>query len=37
RLAKDHERLPGTLAGLHFVAFACRMLHKLALLPSASP
>ncbi len=37
RLAKDHERLPGTLAGLHFVAFACRMLHKLALLPGASP
>jgi transposase len=37
RLAKDHERLPGTLAGLHFVAFACLMLHKLALLPSASP
>ena len=23
RLAKDYERLPATLAGLHFVAFAC--------------
>lgn len=27
RLAR--ERLPGTLAGLHFVAFACFMLHQL--------
>jgi len=26
RLARDHERLPETLAGLHFVAFACLML-----------
>ena len=23
RLVKDYERLPTTLAGLHFVAFAC--------------
>ena len=23
RLAKDYERLPETVAGLHFVAFAC--------------
>jgi transposase len=37
RLAKDYERLPETVAGLHFVAFACLMLHKLALLPGASP
>ena len=37
RLAKDYERLPETVAGLHFVAFACLMLHKLALLPTASP
>jgi transposase len=37
RLAKDDERLPGTLAGLHFVAFACLMLHKLLLPPSGSP
>ena len=33
RLAKDYERLPETVAGLHFVAFACLMLHKL-LLPA---
>jgi transposase len=26
RLAKDYERLPATLVGLHFVAFACLML-----------
>ena len=26
RLAKDYERLPGTLAGLHFIAAACLML-----------
>jgi transposase len=26
RLAKDYERLPATLAGLHFVAAACLML-----------
>jgi transposase len=26
RLARDYERLPQTLAGLHFVAFACLML-----------
>src|SRR5205814_686214 len=29
RLARDYERLPETLAGLHFVAFACLMLHRL--------
>lgn len=28
RLAKDYERLPGTLAGLHFVAFAILMLTR---------
>ena len=28
RLAKDYERLPETVAGLHFVAFACLMLHR---------
>jgi transposase len=37
RLAKDYERLPETVAGLHFVAFACLMLHKLPLLPITSP
>jgi transposase len=26
RLARDYERLPETLAGLHFVAFATLML-----------
>ena len=28
RLAKDYERLPTTLAGLHFVAFACLFLQQ---------
>jgi transposase len=28
RLAKDYERLPTTLVGLHFVAFVCLMLHR---------
>jgi transposase len=28
RLVKDYERLPDTLAGLHFVAFACLFLHQ---------
>ncbi len=32
RLARDYERLPQTLAGLHFLAFACLMLtHVVAL------
>jgi transposase len=30
RLAKDYERLPSVLAGLHFIAFACLMVHKAA-------
>ena len=29
RLARDYERLPATLAGLHFVAFVCLMLQQL--------
>lgn len=29
RLAKDYERLPTTVAGLHLVAFACLMLKSL--------
>jgi hypothetical protein len=29
RLARDYERLPETLAGLHFVAFANLMLSRL--------
>lgn len=28
RLVHDYERLPKTVRGLHFVAFACLMLHK---------
>src|SRR5579859_6333822 len=28
RLVKDYERLPETVKGLHFVAFACLMLNK---------
>ncbi len=28
RLARDYERLPDVLAGLHFVAFACLMLRR---------
>lgn len=34
RLAKDDERRPGTVAGVHVLAFACLMLHNL--LPPAS-
>jgi transposase len=29
RLARDYERLPETVAGLHFIAFACLMLQKI--------
>jgi transposase len=29
RLARDYERLPQTLAGLHFVVFACLMVRSL--------
>lgn len=36
RLARDYERLASTLAGLHFVAFAIIMLHKLVGLLSQS-
>ena len=28
RLVRDYERLPETLKGLHFAAFACLMLNK---------
>ncbi len=28
RLVKDYERLAETVAGLHFVAFACLFLHR---------
>jgi len=29
RLARDYERLPTVLAGLHFVVFTCLMLAQL--------
>jgi transposase len=37
RLAKDYERLPETVVGLHFVAFACLMLHRALVSLAASP
>ena len=37
RLARDYERLPETVAGLHFVAFACLMLHRLVTVAAQSP
>ena len=37
RLARDYERVPETVAGLHFVAFACLMLHRLLTVVVQSP
>ena len=37
RLARDYERLPETVAGLHFVVFACLMLHRLVTTAARSP
>ncbi len=37
RLAKDYERLPETVAGLHFVAFACLFLHRAIVVLGPSP
>ena len=37
RLARDYERLAQTLAGLHYLAFACLMLHRLIPFVNASP
>ena len=37
RLARDYERLPETVAGLHFIAFACLMLHRLLTVAVNSP
>ena len=37
RLAKDYERLPEVVAGLHFLAFACLMLHRLVTVVAQSP
>ncbi len=31
RLVRDYERLPETVAGLHFIAFACLMLQRTAM------
>lgn len=37
RLARDYERLPETLAGLHLLAFAVLMLHRFALIMAHCP
>jgi transposase len=37
RLAKDYERLPETVAGLHFLAFVTLMLHRLVTQVAQSP
>jgi transposase len=37
RLARDYERLPETLAGLHFLAFACLFLHRVIPLLDQAP
>ena len=36
RLARDYERLPTVLAGLHFLAFVCLLLHQVIPLMSSS-
>src|SRR5215207_3041339 len=36
RLARDYERLPQTVAGLHFIAFSCLMLRNFTLLLATS-
>ena len=37
RLARDYERLPSTVEGLYFLAFACLMLRQLFILAAQSP
>jgi transposase len=37
RLARDYERLPETFAGLHFIAFACLMAHRMLVTAAQSP
>jgi len=37
RLARDDERLPDSFAGLHVVAFACLMLHRLVTVVAQGP
>ena len=36
RLARDYERLARTLAGFHYLAFACLMLHRIIPIISSS-
>ena len=36
RLARDYERLPETVAGLHFIAFSYLMLHRFVLTVASS-
>ncbi|CAA9454118.1 MAG: hypothetical protein AVDCRST_MAG28-2151 [uncultured Rubrobacteraceae bacterium] len=36
-LTKGYERLPETVAGLHFVAFACLFLHRVVLSSGLAP
>jgi transposase len=37
RLARDYERLPETLVGLHLLAFTVLMLHRFALIMTHYP
>jgi transposase len=37
RLARDYERLPEVVAGLHFAAFVALMLHRLVIVAATSP
>jgi transposase len=37
RLARDDERLPEPVVGLHFLAFACLMVHRLLTVVAQSP
>ncbi|MGZ3611037.1 MAG: transposase, partial [Ktedonobacteraceae bacterium] len=37
RLARDYERLPETLAGLHLLAFTVLMLHRFTLVMTHCP
>jgi len=37
RLARDYERLPETVRGLHFIAFACLMVHRYVTIVLNSP
>jgi transposase len=37
RLVRDYERLPTTVVGLHFVAFACLFVHRVIFILGPSP